>query len=155
GSVGRGIIGPVYPGCRSNASRLGQSSAAQHASRPTRRDQEERTTISRPAGSGSSPPGVASRRTLRRARTLTSPAISVISRLNRRKRRMPAGGVAPVVAAGMLLARPLIAAAHAGGNAFVLLLPTHLYLAGGAIAVAASFVTIAATPPRLVARLEG
>jgi hypothetical protein len=49
---------------------------------------------------------------------------------------------------------PAVASAHAGGGGFILLLPTHLYLAGGAIAVAASFALIALVPPRLYSRLE-
>lgn len=50
---------------------------------------------------------------------------------------------------------PLVAAAHVGGGAFILLLPTRLYVAGGAIVVAASFALIALVPPRLFARIEG
>jgi hypothetical protein len=49
---------------------------------------------------------------------------------------------------------PVVASAHVGGGAFILLLPTHLYVAGGAIVVAASFALIALVPPRLGSRLE-
>jgi hypothetical protein len=48
---------------------------------------------------------------------------------------------------------PAIACAHVGGGAFILLLPTHLYVAGGAIVVAASFALAALTPPRWFLRL--
>ena len=57
-------------------------------------------------------------------------------------------------AAGAILSWPAVSAAHAGAGGFILLLPTHLYLVGGAIVVAASFVLIAAVPPRALARLE-
>lgn len=45
-------------------------------------------------------------------------------------------------------ARPGAAGAHAGGHAFVLLLPTHLYVVGGALVVAASFALVALLPAR-------
>jgi len=66
-------------------------------------------------------------------------------------RRAP---VAWAVGAGAVAAWPAVAAAHVGGGAFILLLPTHLYVAGGAIVVAASFALIALAPPRLLSRLE-
>jgi hypothetical protein len=56
--------------------------------------------------------------------------------------------------AGGAASWPAAASAHVGGGAFILLLPTHLYLAGGAIVVAASFVLVALVPPRLFSRLE-
>jgi hypothetical protein len=55
---------------------------------------------------------------------------------------------------GAVAAWPGVACAHAGGGAFILLLPTHLYVAGGAIVVAASFALVALLPPRLFAHLE-
>jgi hypothetical protein len=58
------------------------------------------------------------------------------------------------VGAGAVAAWPVGATAHVGGGAFILLLPTHLYVAGGAIVVAASFALIALVPPRLFSRLE-
>ena len=56
--------------------------------------------------------------------------------------------------AGAVMAWPVAASAHVGGGAFILLLPTHLYVAGGAIVVAASFALVALVPPRLFVRLE-
>jgi hypothetical protein len=47
---------------------------------------------------------------------------------------------------------PLPAGAHATGAGFILLLPTHLYIAGGAITVAVSFALTMRTSPRFVAR---
>jgi hypothetical protein len=49
---------------------------------------------------------------------------------------------------------PAVAVAHVGGGAFILLLPTHLYVAGGAIVVAATFFLTGIVPPRVFARLE-
>ncbi len=49
-------------------------------------------------------------------------------------------------AAATLAATP--ARAHSGSHAFVMLLPTHYYLIGGAIAVAASFLVLAFLPQR-------
>lgn len=58
--------------------------------------------------------------------------------------------------AGALVAGPAgAAAAHTAGQAFVLLLPTHLYIIGGALVVAASFVLVALVPSKTFARLEG
>jgi hypothetical protein len=65
--------------------------------------------------------------------------------------------VAPVsaVCAAIVMAWPMVASAHVGGGAFILLLPTHLYVAGGAIVVAASFALTALMPPQVFSRLEG
>jgi hypothetical protein len=57
------------------------------------------------------------------------------------------------VCAGAVAAWPVVAFAHVGGGAFILLLPTELYVAGGAIVVAVSFALIALAPPRLFSRL--
>jgi hypothetical protein len=68
-----------------------------------------------------------------------------------------AGGTSFTVlagAAGAAAAWPDLASAHVGGGAYILLLPTHLYVAGGAIVVAASFALIALAPPGLFSRLE-
>lgn len=54
---------------------------------------------------------------------------------------------------GVGFVRPGIAVAHVSGGAFILLLPTHLYVAGGAIVVGASFALVALAPTRLFARL--
>lgn len=43
--------------------------------------------------------------------------------------------------------------AHAGGTAFIRLLPTHIYIVGAAVTVAASFVLVAFVPARALARL--
>jgi len=59
-----------------------------------------------------------------------------------------------VAAATVAAAFPLAAGAHVGGGALILLLPTHLYVAGGALVVVASFVLVALVPARLFARLE-
>jgi len=48
-----------------------------------------------------------------------------------------------------------VAAAHTTGQAFVLLLPTHLYIIGGALVVVVSFILVAAVPSQTLARLEG
>jgi hypothetical protein len=61
---------------------------------------------------------------------------------------------AMAVGAGAVAAWPVVASAHVGGGAFILLLPTHLYVAGGAIVVAASFALVALAPPWLFSRLE-
>jgi hypothetical protein len=71
-----------------------------------------------------------------------------------RARRFTFAACAVLASAGAALTWPALAVAHVGGNAFILLLPTRLYLAGGAVAVAASFALITAVPPRLFARLE-
>ena len=71
-----------------------------------------------------------------------------------RTRRIPLGAGALAVCIGLQAAWPAVASAHVGGGAFILLLPTHLYVAGGAIVVAASFALVALSPPRLFARLE-
>jgi hypothetical protein len=52
----------------------------------------------------------------------------------------------------VVVAWPLVAGAHATGSGFILLLPTHLYVAGGAITVAVSFSLMTRASPRLVAR---
>jgi len=52
------------------------------------------------------------------------------------------------------VAWPTGARAHVGGSAFILLLPTHLYVMGGAVVVAASFLLVALAPTRLLARAE-
>ncbi len=57
-----------------------------------------------------------------------------------------------MIAAGAAL--PVPASAHAGGGGWILLLPTHLYIAGGALVVGASFVLAALVPARVFARLE-
>jgi hypothetical protein len=67
--------------------------------------------------------------------------------------RLPSRRALALVA-GAVFTWPWVAAAHVGGNAFILLLPTRLYVAGGAVAVAASFVLITAVPPRLFTRIE-
>ncbi|MGH7311127.1 MAG: hypothetical protein ACREK6_20805, partial [Candidatus Rokuibacteriota bacterium] len=51
----------------------------------------------------------------------------------------------------MAAAWPFVAGAHATGSGFILLLPTHLYVAGGAITVAVSFALMTRASPRLVA----
>jgi hypothetical protein len=48
----------------------------------------------------------------------------------------------------------VVAGAHAGGTAFLQLLPTHLYLTGAALAVVASFVVVALIPSRAFRRLD-
>jgi len=59
------------------------------------------------------------------------------------------GAYAGLLAAGICLAQPTQALAHASDRGFVLLLPTGYYLAGGAIAVAISFLVLAALPASL------
>jgi hypothetical protein len=58
------------------------------------------------------------------------------------------GGRAAALVAGALVLRAAAAPAHTGGQAFIMLLPTHLYVAGGAVAVAASFALLALVPAR-------
>jgi hypothetical protein len=67
---------------------------------------------------------------------------------------VPSAAAIAAVWAGVLAACPRVAAAHVGGGAFILLLPTHLYVAGGAIVVAASFVLVALVPARFFSRLD-
>ncbi len=62
--------------------------------------------------------------------------------------------LAAAACAGALGAWPAGARAHVGGGAFILLLPTHLYVLGGAIVVAASFVLVALVPARLLVGVE-
>lgn len=60
-----------------------------------------------------------------------------------------------VAAAGAVTAIwPAVAGGHVGGGAFILLLPTRLYVAGGALVVVASFVVAALVPARLFGRLD-
>ncbi|MBN9066987.1 MAG: hypothetical protein J0H60_11150, partial [Rhizobiales bacterium] len=62
------------------------------------------------------------------------------------------GGAAGLgIGLGFASAGPALA--HAGDAGFVLLLPTGYYLAGGALAVALSFVILAMVPPGPLARL--
>lgn len=66
--------------------------------------------------------------------------------------RLPVSVAALVAALACILwAGP--AFAHASERGHVLLLPTGYYLAGGALAVAASFLVLAAMPPKLLVRL--
>ena len=58
-----------------------------------------------------------------------------------------------LAAGGGLAAFPLAAFAHTGERAFVLLLPTGAYIAGGAAAVALSFAVMACMPSRFFASL--
>lgn len=58
-------------------------------------------------------------------------------------------GLVPAGAGGILALVPAIAGAHAVGRAFVLLLPTAYYMAGGALAVAVSFIFLALAPGAL------
>ncbi len=58
----------------------------------------------------------------------------------------------PVLCFASLAGWPAGAHAHTGGRGFLLLLPTHLYIVGGALVVLASFVVISLIPAR---RLEG
>jgi hypothetical protein len=53
------------------------------------------------------------------------------------------------IAGGIAAGLPFDALAHAGERGFVLLLPTGLYIAGGAAAVALSFAVMACMPSRL------
>jgi hypothetical protein len=62
--------------------------------------------------------------------------------------RAPACLPAAIVAGLATLLLPGPALSHGGTHAFVLLLPTHYYLAGGAIAVAATFLLLAFMPQR-------
>jgi hypothetical protein len=61
--------------------------------------------------------------------------------------------VALLAAGGWAAAFPLAAFAHTGERAFVLLLPTGWYIAGGAAAVALSFAVMACMPSRFFASL--
>ena len=63
-----------------------------------------------------------------------------------------ARALAPCLGAQVIC--PAVASAHVGGGAFILLLPTHLYVAGGAIVVALSFALVVLLPPRVFQRLE-
>jgi hypothetical protein len=65
------------------------------------------------------------------------------------RRAAPLATLAPLVA--MLM--PTAALAHGSERAFVLLLPTGHYLAGGALAVAATFLVLAFAPQRISDRL--
>jgi hypothetical protein len=60
----------------------------------------------------------------------------------RRKTRLTAGAAFALMAAG--IASPALA--HTSERAFVLILPTDLYIAGGAIVVAVSFLLVAVVP---------
>jgi len=60
---------------------------------------------------------------------------------------------APALACGALSVLPSLAFAHTGERGFILLLPTGLYVTGGALAVALSFVVMAALPSRMFSRL--
>jgi hypothetical protein len=71
-----------------------------------------------------------------------------------RTRGIPLGAGALAACMSAQAAWPAVAFAHVGSGAFILLLPTHLYVAGGAIVVAASFGLVVLLPPRLFARLE-
>lgn len=63
---------------------------------------------------------------------------------------MTAGGARrrTAAAAAVLAAATVPAAAHGAGQGFVLTLPTHLAIAAGAVAVAASFVAVLLVPDR-------
>jgi hypothetical protein len=61
--------------------------------------------------------------------------------------RPPRGGAAALAIA---LTAPM-AEAHVSGQGFILLLPTHLYVAGGTLAVVASFLLLALVPARAFA----
>ena len=63
------------------------------------------------------------------------------------------GKAALLAAGGWVAAFPLAAFAHTGERAFVLLLPTGAYIAGGAAAVALSFAVMACMPSRFFASL--
>jgi hypothetical protein len=73
---------------------------------------------------------------------------------SRRAGRTPVTAVALTAGTAATVAWPTAAAAHVGGGAFILLLPTHLYVAGGAIVVAVSFALVTLVPARWFARLE-
>lgn len=60
--------------------------------------------------------------------------------------------LSPLVLCGLATLFPASALAHGSEGGIVLLLPTGYYLAGAALAVAASFMLLAALPPRLVDR---
>ena len=63
------------------------------------------------------------------------------------------GKAALLAAGGWVAAFPLAAFGHAGERAFILLLPTGAYIAGGAAAVALSFAVMACMPSRSFASL--
>lgn len=65
---------------------------------------------------------------------------------------MTAGTVRLGVVTGAVASWPVVAHAHTGGGAFILLLPTHLYVAGGALVVVVSFVLATLAPTRAFAR---
>lgn len=69
-------------------------------------------------------------------------------------RTMRIKAIAAFVGAALALASGA-AAAHAGERGFVMLLPTGLYIAGGALAVAFSFAVLAAVPSRAFQALVG
>jgi len=62
-------------------------------------------------------------------------------------------GIAFALPALLAAAMPSQALAHASDRGHVLLLPTGYYSAGGALAVAVSFLVLALVPPRFLARL--
>ena len=53
-----------------------------------------------------------------------------------------------------LVLPPSIAWAHSGQRGFILLLPTHLYLIGGALVVALSFAVMALVPATALPKLD-
>jgi hypothetical protein len=55
-------------------------------------------------------------------------------------------------ALGLVAAGAVVASAHTGAGGFVLLLPTHLYIAGGIAVVVASFALVALLPSTAFAR---
>lgn len=55
---------------------------------------------------------------------------------------------------GFLFATATPANAHTGSRAFILLLPSELYMAAGAVAVAASFLLISIIPSKMFAKVE-
>lgn len=65
----------------------------------------------------------------------------------------PPGCLLGAVLAGGLALGPVPAHAHAAGSGFILLLPTHLYIAGGTAVVALSLLLVALVPPRAFAAL--
>ena len=59
----------------------------------------------------------------------------------------------PLACGAIAAALPFFVLGHTGERGFVLLLPTSLYITGGALAVALSFVVIAGIPPRALPRV--
>ena len=59
----------------------------------------------------------------------------------------------PLAVLALLASSTGVAEAHATGRAHILLLPTHLYILGGAVAVAASFLLIPLIPSERFRRL--